>query len=247
MLAVRVIPTLLISGGSLVKGQKFDAWRSVGHPLQAIRIHQMRGVDELLMIDISATREGRGPNFALIERLTRDCFSPLTIGGGVTSLDDIRGLLNVGADKVLIETGWMENPDLLNEASARFGSQAIVAGVTVSEGLTTSNCGTKVYTRKAAEMAVEAAHRGAGEILVQSIDRDGLFSGYDLELVESVSKAVPVPVIASCGCGDYAHMREAVRAGASAIAAGAFFQFTQATPRGAAEYLSENGIEARII
>ncbi len=243
-LAVRIIPTLLIRGSSLVKGQRFNSWRTVGHPLQAVRIHQMRGVDELLMIDISAS-ENRKPNFKLIEQLASDCFSPLTVGGGITSVDDIQGLLDVGADKVLIETAWLEDASLLTQASERFGSQAIVAGVTVREGYVTSQCGTITHPLLPREAAVAAVRSGAGEVLVQSVDRDGMFTGYDLELIKNVSK-VPVPVVASCGCGEYQHMVEAVKAGASAVAVGAFFQFSDATPKGSAQYLYQNGIEARI-
>lgn len=236
-LAHRIIPTLLVRGDSLVKGVRFDAWRSVGHPLQAARIHAARGVDELLYLDIAATPEGRGPDFKQIERLTRDVLCPITVGGGVRSVQDVRDLLNAGADKVAIGTCTTDRFKALREASARFGKQAIVAILSYQES--------KIHDGlvPAARLRVS---QGAGELVLQPMEREGTMNGYDLSTLRTVSATVDVPVIASCGCGSYEHMREAIEAGADAVAAGAFFQFTDATPRGAAEYLMQHGIEARI-
>lgn len=264
MLAHRVIPTLLMRGDKLVKGTRFDAWRSVGVVAQAMRVHQQRGCDELILLDIAATPEGRGPDFAAIERLTRDCFVPLTVGGGVRSVEDVRGLLNAGADKVAICTALGTGTALLRECAEAVGCQAIVASIDYRE-LTRPGLGLRPCVAVGCgqnnviaalddggvpmhpiEWAQSCERAGAGEILLTSIDREGTLEGYDLDLIRSVSEAVNIPVVAHGGCGTYAHMVEAIQAGASAVAAGAMFQFTDATPRGAAQYLKAAGVEARV-
>ncbi len=242
-LAIRVIPSLLVRGSSLVKGQGFDASRVVGHPLQAARIHQARGVDELLYLDVAATPENRGHDFAQIEKLTEGCLMPLTVGGGVRSCQDIDGLLRAGADKVLICT---EAAGLVREASDRYGSQCIVAGIDVHGGKVALRCGHESTRIDPVARARKLAKAGAGEILLQTVERDGMMKGYDLALIKRVAEVVNIPVIASCGAGSYDHMVEAVRAGASAVAAGALFQFTENTPAGAAAYLIEKGLPARV-
>lgn len=248
MLATRVIPTLLQRGATLVKGVGFDSWRSVGHVRQAVRIHAARQVDELIFLDIGATPEGRGPNFALIESFAADCPMPLTVGGGVRSVEDVRRLLEIGADKVAMNTWAMTCPWDIERWAGRFGSQAIVASIDVKDGRLMSACGqaSPSIAADAASMARWLARLGAGEILLTSIDRDGTLMGYDLELIRTVSQAVDIPVIANGGAGSYQHMLEAVQAGASAVAAGAMFAWTDQTPRGASQYLREHGIEARV-
>lgn len=247
MLAHRIIPVLLKRGDTLVKGQRFQSWRSVGHVEQAARIHQAREVDELCILDIGATPEGRGPDFDAVARLTAHCFMPLTVGGGVRSVEHVRELLRAGADKVAICTAAFEVPDFIAECSDSFGCQCIVMSIDVMGGNTVmTNCGKRGYNHDPAYTADWANRFGAGEILLTSIDREGTLQGYDLDLIRTVSKAVDVPVIANGGCGTYEHMAEAIRAGASAVAAGAMFQFTEATPRGAAEYLAKQGIEVRL-
>lgn len=243
MLAVRVIPLLLRRDDSLVKGQQFDSWRSVGHPLQAARLHAARGVDELIVLDIGATPRNRGPDLRFVEALTRDCYMPVTVGGGVRHLQDISDLLNAGADKVAINS---RAGAVLSEAAARFGSQALVAGIDVLGRKVHTHCGTTPIAWSAIEWAKRLEKLGAGEILLQRIERDGAMRGYDLRLIREVSQAINLPVIASAGCGAYSHMVKAVKAGASAVAAGAFFQWTEATPKAAAQYLHEKGIEARV-
>lgn len=228
-LAVRVIPTLLARGDQLVKGQRFDAWRSVGHVLQAARVHAKRGVDELVVLDIAATPEGRGPNLALVEKICEAMFTPVTVGGGVRSVQDVRDLLNAGADKVAIRT----EVNVIARAADKFGRQAIVAAVDYRDDET----GVADRVRRIADM-------GAGEILFTAMDREGVMEGYDLERLREAA-SVDVPVIAHGGCGTYAHMREALEAGASGVAAGAMFQFTDSTPRGAAQYLARHGYETR--
>lgn len=242
MLAHRVIPTLLCRGRQLIKGERFASWRSVGVAAQAVRIHQARGVDELMLLDIAATAEGRGPDLALVRELSEACFMPLSVGGGVRSVEDARALLEAGADKVVVGTG---GPMVIEEIASRVGSQAVVASVDVRDGNAWVRSGTYKTMHGAVGFASACFQHGAGEILVTSIDREGTLQGYDIELVRAVSDAVGCPVIAHGGAGTYQHMLEAIRAGASAVAAGAMFQFTDATPAGAARYLQDNGVEAR--
>jgi cyclase len=246
VLASRVIPILLRRGHALVKGKGFDSWRSVGHALQAIRIYQARDVDELVVLDVAATPEGRGPDLELVKSFAADCFMPLTVGGGVRSCDDIRALLANGADKVAICTAALDNPDLIDEASRRFGAQAVVISIDVRDGAVWSRCASRREARDPVEWAREAADRGAGEILLTAIERDGTLDGYDLDLIDRVSSAVSIPVIAAGGAGSYEHLAEGLRAGAHAVAAGAMWQFTEATPKGAARYLAERGFAMRV-
>lgn len=261
-LAHRVIPTILCRGRQLVKGEKFNAWRSVGLAAQAVRIHQMRGVDELVLLDITATAEGRGPDLDMVTELSEVCFMPLAVGGGVRSVADVKALLRAGADKVVIGSAYgmvVDGKDLFQAIADTVGSQALVAALNVRM---LSDTGERArmpqYMDKrhliletadvddAAALAEAMAARGAGEIMLTSVEREGTMQGYDLDLIRKVSKAVSVPVIAHGGCGTYEHMREALDAGASAVAAGAMFQFTDQTPKGAVKYLAEKGIEVRL-
>lgn len=236
-LAIRVIPVMLCRGRSLVKGRNFINDRVVGHVLQAAKVHAARGVDELMILDVAATAECRGPDLAMIEELTDGCFIPVTVGGGVRSIEQIRALLRAGADKVLIGKAAYEfESTLVREATDSFGSQAIVVPVDHNSAM-----GGGAWF-----LAAEVAAQGAGEILLNNVARDGTMQGYDLDLIRAVSAAVPVPVIACGGCRDYADMVAAVEAGASAVAAGALFQFTESTPLEAAEYLKAHGKEARL-
>lgn len=243
MLAKRIIPTLLARGDKLVKGERFDSWRTVGVVEQAFRIHQARAVDEICLLDVAATPEGRGPDFDSIERLTASCFSPVTVGGGVRSVEDVRRLLTIGADKVSICTG---GPRLVNEIANRFGSQAVVAVTDVKDGYAMVRCGTTVTRQPAVGWAVCCETHGAGEILLTSVDRDGTMQGYDLDLIRAVSEAVSIPVIASGGCGTPQHALEAIQAGASAVAIGAMFLFSDETPKSVAAYLNQHGVEVRL-
>lgn len=246
MLAVRVIPTVLCKGRTLVKGERFNPWRSVGLAEQAVRIHQARGVDELVLLDVTATAEGRGPDLGLIEELTEGCFMPLAVGGGVRSLADVRALLKAGADKIVIGTAAAQRVDLVWDVAETVGSQACVVAVDVKDGAVWSECGSRMHTIKPVNFSVFSQKCGAGEIILTSIDREGTQQGYDLDLIREVSSAVSIPVVAHGGCSGYEDMARAVEAGASAVAAGALFQFTDATPRDAAKYLAARGIEARV-
>lgn len=246
-LAVRIIPTLLVKGQNLVKGTRFNSWRVVGHPMQAARIYAARGVDELILLDISATPEGRGPDFATVEKLSEWCRTPLTVGGGVRSVEDVHRLLRAGADKVAIGTGAYTVPDLVFDCAEHFGGQCIVLAIDVLGGNTVmTHCGKHGFNHSPLYTAEWAAKHGAGEILLTSIDREGTMQGYDLELIRAVSSAVDIPVIAHGGAGSYQHLLEALQAGAHAVAAGAMFQFQDLTPLGAAQYLAAHGIETRI-
>lgn len=256
MLAKRIIPTLLRDGDRLVKGEKFQGWRSVGHARQAVRVMASRGVDEMVLLDITATAQNRRPDPAKIREYADECFMPLTVGGGIRSIEDVRTCLNAGADKVAINTAAMETPMFLRQAADRFGSQAIVVAIDVrnhpSQGrYCTCRAGTHVPLMRRPSNDPPAVARliaslGAGEIILTSIDREGTMQGYDLETIKAVSEAVDIPVIAHGGCSGYEDMLNAIKAGASAVAAGALFQFTDCTPRGAAVYLQEHGIEVRL-
>ena len=233
MLCKRIIPTMLVRGRTLVKGERFNGWRSIGHALQAARIHASRGVDELCILDISATAEGRGPDLDMVRELSEGCFIPITVGGGIRSLEHIDELLRAGADKVCIRSGR----GVIPEASQHFGRQAIVYSLDYVSDATPESV---------AEAARNFESLGAGEILLQAMDRDGVMTGYDLDTVRKVSAAVDIPVIASGGCGSYEHMLQAFQAGADACAAGAMFAFTDQTPKGAARFLKSKGLEVRL-
>jgi len=253
MLAKRIIPTLLCRGRQLVKGVAFDAWRSVGLAAQAVRIHQQRGVDELVLLDISATAEGRGPDLKLIEELTAKCFMPLAVGGGIRSVQDVRDLLNAGADKIVFGSAAIEAPHLISKIAFAVGSQAVAVSIDVLHGRVATRRNGRVEAldtlpgpRGIADQCRAAQDLGAGEILLQSVERDGTMQGYDLEMIAAVSRAVSIPVIASGGAGTYEDFHKAILAGADAVAAGAMFQFTDQTPKGAAEYLAAHNIEVRL-
>lgn len=239
MLATRVIPVLLKRGTALVKGEHFNPWRSVGVAMQAARVHASRHVDELIILDVTATAERRSPDFNAIRELTGDCFCPLTVGGGVKTIEDIRNLFAAGADKVAIGAACRDT-DFIRRAASMFGSQAIVAIIDHDEQHMIAN------RTSAVSWAVEMQYWGAGEILLQARERDGTMNGYDLPIIECVSRSVNIPVIACGGCRDYQDMVDAITAGASAVAVGALFQFDDATPLGAAQYLASHGIETRI-
>ena len=249
-LARRIIPSLLISGTRLVKGRQFSSNRVVGDALSAARIHQGRQVDELVVLDVTATKEGRTPDLALIEKIAAECFMPLSVGGGIRTVEDVRQLLRHGADKVVVGTAIWENrtPSFLAEVASTFGSQAVVASVDFRVREFAVRSGTKPIAHEARPGVVARLYEseGAGEILLQSIDRDGLMCGYDLPLIREISSAVSIPVIASGGAGSYQDMLAAFEAGADACAVGAAFQFKDMTPRKAAEFLQKNGVEVRL-
>lgn len=251
MLKVRIIPTLLWKDTTLVKGIGFDSWRRVGSMLPAIKVYNTRQVDELIVVDITATKDHREPDSILVEDYSAECFVPLTVGGGITTIGDVKSLLHAGADKICINSMAYINPNLISQIAQKYGSQCVVVSIDVKmhEGIFTcfSNSGSKPTGLEAVEWAREVTERGAGEILLTSIDRDGTMRGYDVELIRSVTETVSIPVIASGGAGNYDHMVHAIKdGGASAVAAASIFHFTQQTPLEAKRYLKDNGICTRI-
>ena len=252
MLKTRIMPTLLYKDLGLVKGVRFDSWRRVGSAMQSVKVYNMREVDELVFLDITATRDGREPDYELVDDLADECFMPLTVGGGVRAVEHFERLLKVGADKVAVNTVLNERPDVIGEAAATFGSQCVIASIDARrsgdgghEAVTRS--GTRPTGRDAVALAVEAQERGAGEILLTSLDRDGTMEGYDLDLTRAVAAAVTIPVIASGGAGEYEHMADALLlAGASSVAAASMFHFTEQTPLEAKHYLRTRGVAVRI-
>jgi cyclase len=245
LLARRVIPIVLARGQQAVKGKSFDSWRSVGQLRQAIRVYALREVDEVILLDVGATPAGRGPDYAFVKEFAGEWFSPVCVGGGVSNLDHIRQLLANGADKVSINSAAVWQPGLINEAATRFGSQAIVVSIDVKNGTVHTDCGKVDSEADPCKFARQMMDRGAGEILLNSIERDGTLSGYDLDLINDVSNCVSIPVVACGGAGSYEDLRLALEAGAHAVAASALWLFTDATPAGAADYLAAHGIPVR--
>lgn len=251
MLKVRVIPTLLWKQFGLVKGVGFDSWRRVGPVLPAIKVYNQREVDELILVDIVAHLANDEPDFESIDEFGQDCFVPLTVGGGITRIEQVQRLLRAGADKVSINTSAYANPGLMTQIAKRHGVQCVVASIDVRANSSGgwqcfSHAGAASTGREVLSWARELEDCGAGEILVTSIERDGTLQGYDLALIEAVASSVNIPVIASGGAGNYQHMVDAVNlGGASAVAAASMFHFTEQTPAGAKAALAEAGIAVR--
>ncbi len=252
MLKVRIMPTMLYKDFGLVKGVRFDSRRGIGGAMQAVKVYNLRGVDELVLLDISATLQGREPDYDLIDELADECFMPLTVGGGVRSVDDVQRLLRVGADKVSINTAAVEDPTLVRAAADRFGSQCVVVSIDFKVDRSGNvrvytHSGTKPTDLVPERFAADVDAAGAGEILLTAIDRDGTMEGYDVDVVRQVVDAVSIPVIASGGAGSYQHMADALGVGgASAVAAASIFHFTQQTPAGAKEFLKTSGFPVRV-
>jgi len=251
MLKVRVIPTLLWKDFGLVKGVGFDSWRRVGPVLPAIKVYNSRDVDELILVDITASKEAAIPDYDSVSDFSEECAVPLTVGGGITSIEHILALLHAGADKCAVNSIAYHNPGLIDAAARRYGAQCVVASIDArelepSQYRCFSHAGTINTGKEPVAWAKELVDRGAGEILLTSIERDGTMQGYDLALVERVVNAVDVPVIASGGAGCYQHMIDVVQqAGASAVAAASLFHFTEQTPSGAKLAMQAAGIPVR--
>jgi cyclase len=252
MLCKRLIPCLDVKDGRVVKGVRFVELRDAGDPVAAALAYDAQGADELVFLDITASHEGRATMLDVVRRTAEGIYMPLTVGGGVRSLEDIRTLLRAGADKVSLNTAALERPAVIEEAAHAFGSQCIVVAIDAKS----SGDGTwQVYThggrrpagRDAVEWARTVERLGAGEILLTSMDRDGTGTGYDLALTRTVSEAVSVPVIASGGVGRLEHLREGVVEGrADAVLVASLFHFGQHTILEAKRYLHEHGVPVRI-
>ena len=247
----RVIPCLDVKDGRVVKGVQFVSLRDAGDPVEQAQAYDAAGADELMFLDITASSEGRGLILDVIARTADVCFMPLSVGGGVRSAADARRLLRAGADKVSINTAAVERPDLLSECADAFGSQAVVAAVDVKQvepgrWEVFTHGGRRPTGRDGVEYARLAIEKGAGEILLTSMDRDGAKTGYDLPLLRAVTAAVPVPVIASGGAGTVEHLVEAVRdGGADAVLAASIFHFGEITLSEAKTALLEAGLNVR--
>lgn len=252
MLKTRIMPTLLFKDFGLVKSVRFDSWRRIGSVMQAVKVYNLREVDELVFLDISATPNDRPPDFETVDEMADECFMPLTVGGGIRSVADVRRLLEVGADKVVINTAAIEHPDLIRLAAQQFGSQCVVVSIdSKQQGNGTyevlTRAGTQATGKDPVVWAKEVESLGAGEILLTSIDRDGTMEGYDIELTQQVSGAVSIPVIASGGAGSYENMASVLQAGnASAVAAASIFHFTEQTPLEAKRFLNSRGLNVRL-
>jgi cyclase len=251
VLKTRIMPTLLLKDHGLVKGIQFDSWRRVGTALPAVKVYNLREVDEIVFLNIAATPEGVGPDLDAVRDISADCFAPLTVGGGIRHIEDVKALLRSGADKVSINTAGLESPELMTQAADLYGSQCVVASIDVGsvsgDDRVFTHCGRRATQWEPTRWAREAEARGAGEILLTSIDRDGTMTGYDLDLLRRVTAAVRIPVIASGGCGNFDHMHQAVEVGgASAVAAASIFHFTEQTPAEAKAYLASKGVAVRM-
>ena len=251
-LAKRIIPCLDVHAGRVVKGVQFVSLRDAGDPVEVARRYDAEGADELAFLDITASSDARDTIVSVIERVADEVFIPLTVGGGVRKVEDVRKLLNAGADKVSINTAAVENPDLVEDAARRFGSQAIVVAIDVKAAgagrwEVYTHGGRKATGLDAVQWARTMCARGAGEILLTSMDRDGTKSGFDLAITRAVADAVPVPVIASGGAGTLEHLAQGVEAGgADALLAASIFHYGEIAIPAAKRFLSARGIEMRL-
>ena len=234
MLRIRAIPCLLVEGGALVKTTRFKDPAYIGDPMNAVRIFNELEVDEIIVLDIRASREGRGPDFKLVRELASQCFMPLGYGGGVSSTDDFRTLFKLGIEKVVVNTAMLKRPALVTEAAKLFGSQSVIASIDVKKNLfgkpkvhaPSGHDAAAFPSLDPADFARQAARLGAGEIFLNSVDRDGMMDGYDTDLIRTVTDAVDIPVIACGGAGETQDLRRAVERGAaSAVAAGSLFVY----------------------
>ena len=254
-LAKRIIPCLDVDNGRVVKGVKFVEIRDAGDPVEIAKRYDQQGADEITFLDITASHEDRDTMVHVVEEIASQVFIPLTVGGGIRALEDIRRMLNAGADKVTINTAAVHNPELVREAAEKFGSQCIVVAIDAKKVSQAGEPGRwEIFThggRKqtgldAIEWAQKMVSLGAGEILLTSMDRDGTKIGFDLELTRGISEAVTVPVIASGGVGNLEHLAEGVLQGkADAVLAASIFHFGEYSVQEAKDYMASKGVEVR--
>ena len=256
MLKTRIIPCLDVKDGRVVKGVNFVDLRDAGDRVEAAIAYDAAGADELCFLDITATHENRGTMLDVVRRTAEACFMPLTVGGGVRTVEDIRKLLLAGADKVSINTAAVKNPDFVREAAEKFGNQCIVVAIDAKKVSGTSEPPRwEIFTHggrhptglDAVDYAREVVALGAGEILLTSMDRDGTRQGFDIALTRTIADAVPVPVIASGGVGTLEHLVEGIRDGhATAVLAASIFHFGEHSVREAKEYMARAGLPMRL-
>ena len=252
MLAKRIIPCLDVTAGRVVKGTKFLDLRDAGDPVECAKLYDAQGADELVFLDITASSDDRATMVDVVARTAEQCFMPLTVGGGIRTVEDFRTMLLAGADKVSVNTASIKIPELISDAAENFGSQCVVVAIDAKHGTPGS---WRVYTHggrnptdlDAVEWGREVARRGAGEILLTSMDADGTCGGYDLELTAAVSAAVDIPVIASGGAGELEHLAEVLDRGhADAVLAASIFHFGTYSIAQAKHFLAERGIPVRL-
>lgn len=261
MLAKRIIPCLDVDNGRVVKGVQFVDIKDAGDPVEVAQRYNEQGADEITFLDITATHHGRDTTYHTVERMAETVFVPLTVGGGVRKIEDIRNLLNAGADKVAINSAAVFTPEFVGEASQKFGAQCIVVAIDAKRVEDTIDAngnkqprweifthgGRKPTGINAVEWASKMASLGAGELLVTSMDGDGTKKGYDLELMKAITSCVNVPVIASGGVGNLEHLAEGVlQGGADAVLAASIFHFGEYTVQEAKQYMANKGIEMRL-
>ena len=248
MSKIRIIPTLLSDGSTLVKGEAFHNWRSVGNTQAAARLFSSRDVDELMLLDVAATRENRLISLNTIEEFAEILAIPFSVGGGITNLESARSCLKAGAEKVVIGTAAFTNPSLITKLANEFGSQAVVVAIDIAEGMETQiaiRSGTELQDATLSQVLNEFQKIGAGEILLQSIAHDGKMRGMNFDSIKKVCALTNLPIIASSGAASQEDFLEAVKCGASAVAAGAVFQFTELTPKLVRNFLALNGFPVR--
>lgn len=253
MLKIRVIPCILFDGNTVIKTKNFKERRTLGNPIQFAGVYNARNVDELIFIDMTATVEGRNPAFDIIERVSEQCFMPLSIGGGIHNIETIKCLLKIGADKIIINSGVVKNPNLIEEATQTFGSQCIIVSVDVRKdmnnkyGVYINNGNIKVSDDVISYIKMVEA-RGAGEFFITSIDNDGMMEGYDIALFKELSKIVKIPIIANGGVGTPAHTIEVIKnTSVNAISMASIFHYTQYTPNDIKRELQNNNFMVRKI
>lgn len=250
MYAKRIIPCLDVKNGRVVKGVSFVDLRDAGDPVECAAAYDKQGADELVLLDITATHEGRSTMIDIVSKVANTVFIPFTVGGGIKSVDDFKELLRAGADKISVNSAAVRNPDLINEAAYKFGSQCVVVAIDAKKNKNSWEVylnGGRIPTGiDAVEWAKEAERRGAGEILLTSMDKDGQKSGYDIELTRAVSESVGIPVIASGGAGKAEHFLDAFTQGkADAVLAASLFHFNELPIPELKEYLAKNNISVR--
>jgi cyclase len=228
MLSNRVIPVLLLQRKGLVKTVQFQKGKYIGDPINAIKIFNDKECDELVFLDIDASKEGRGPDFDFIASIASECFMPLGYGGGIRNMDDIRKLFSIGVEKVILNSLALKNPEVITEAALHCGNQSIVVAVDVNRNLfgkynIFSHAGVQVKQNDLSEYLKTVVKAGAGEIILNSVDRDGTMKGYDLKLIQKISKELEVPLVACGGAGSLEDLKQAIDAGASGVAAGSLF------------------------
>ncbi len=250
MLKTRIIPCLDVKDGRVVKGVNFENLIDAGDPIAQAEFYYQQGADELCLLDITASSENRATIFDVVKKVAKVCFIPLVVGGGIKSIDDFSNLMLSGADKVSVNSAAIKNPQLIRDASNKFGAQAVVVAIDAKKN---ANGDYEIFTHggknatgiDAVKWAIEAQNLGAGEILLTSMDKDGTKSGYDLELLKKITQQLSIPLIASGGAGNLQHLADGVKAGANAVLAASIFHFKEYSIKQAKDFLTEEKIAVR--